>query len=162
MDTKKHEKESEVKKEIKKELPKDVPEPSIEPEVKKEDPKALPVEVKEEELSDEDKVRNLARKKFDESKGKGRTWVTMIDPSRNYWNSGDYLHFYIKQGDAKELPEELTPVLEHALSSQNALLREATEEEIMTSLKETARGDLISMGEIKPKRFVQHADKFKL
>ncbi len=116
-------------------------------EVKKETPKKV------EEMSDDDKIRNLAEKKYKTAKENKDVYITLADETRNFWNSGDYLHFYISQGRCKKLPTEVSPILENALSEQNKLLREATDDELRKEMSALAEEELISAGEIKPRKY---------
>lgn len=123
--------------------------------------KSAPVENLGKPTRDE-KVKALTEKMYAETRSKDEIWVTMVDPNRNYWNSGDYLHFHVTKGGCKKLPEELSEILENALSPKNRMLREATDREVEEELFQMAEGHLISIGEIKAKRFTQEDQPLKL
>ena len=51
-----------------------------------------------------------------------------VTTDADLWNSADDAHFFVVQGQVKELPEVSTPIIEDALNQ--GLLREATPEEL--------------------------------
>ena len=55
---------------------------------------------------------------------------TLADEKRNFFNSADELHFFISQGRCKKLPDKVTDIIQNAISNDNPLLREATEEDL--------------------------------
>ena len=133
------------------EVKEEKPKPSV-GEVPKE---SMPKKEEKRELTDKEKINTLAEKKFKEILDNKETWITITDPAKNFWNSGDYLHFYVSQGRCKRLPSEVSPILENALSKENALLREASEGEIRAETTILAEEELISLGEIRAKRFTE-------
>ena len=158
METKPEEKQQ-TKEEVKKEVPsekQDTSKPEVKPGKKVEEPKEEP-----KELSDDDKIKSKAEEFMKEGKERNETWVTLADENRDFWNSGDYLHFFVKKGRCKKLPEEISPVLENALSKENFLLREATEPELLQEMMVQAEEALIQEGEVKPRRFVEDGTPLK-
>ena len=103
-------------------------------------------------LSREEKIKELSEKLFNEAKKTNKMFIALSDKNRNYWNSGDELHLIIVQGRCKEMPEDITPVLQHALSEGNKLLKEATELEVKLEMDLRAEEHLISVGNIKTKK----------
>ncbi len=114
------------------------------------------------ELSRAEKVEKLALELYEESKKEGDVWVTLIDETRNFWNSGDYLHFYISQGRCKKLPKEPSPILRNAMGDTNLLLREAEPHEVKKELVIIAEDKLIKELIIEPIRFQENGEPLKL
>lgn len=56
---------------------------------------------------------------------KQKVFVTCVG---DYFNSADDLKFYVLKGQVRELPDEISPIIEDAL--EQGLLREATESEM--------------------------------
>jgi len=96
-------------------------------------------------------IENEALKLYKESESCGNVFVT-LNQERDYWNSGDELHFFISKGRCKELPEEISDVLQSALNDGNKLLREATNKEIMDEMRFRAQEKLLNEGTIKPSK----------
>ena len=128
-------KEQESKEESKKET-KLTPEPPKQPEKK--------------EATAIDEIEVEAKKRLAKVKKDEEMWVCMVDKERNFFNSADEAHFYIKKGHCKKLPEEPTPIIENAISGDNPLLREAIDEEILEEQKYLVKEELISQGKLKP------------
>ena len=127
----------------------------------KEDSSAIIPEPEKKSRKEEDleKIHKLSEDKFKEAKASGETWVTLVDEAKNYWNSGDESHFYLSQGRCKKLPEDITPVIEHALSRENLLLREATDAELRKELEIVSEEELVSLDQIKPRKYTESGIK---
>lgn len=117
-------------------------------EPKKEEPK---IEVKKKPTI-EDEIEEIATKMLKSTRDKGEMWATMAEDNRNFFNSADEARFFLTKGRCEKLPNPLTPILAHALSEANPLLREATEEEMMHEFRIRAEEHLISIGKLKPKK----------
>ena len=63
----------------------------------------------------------------------------------DYWNSSDELHFYVRKGEVKALPEVTTDIVDTAL--QTGLLREATADEIVAHKKKLDMEEAIRTGQ---------------
>lgn len=107
-----------------------------------------PKEEPKKELTVEEKIQQEVDDWYNDAKEEKEIWVTMTDPERNLFNSGDKAHFFISQGRSKKLPDKLTPVIQNALSSDNPLLREATDDELKKELKTLVEEKYIQAGEL--------------
>jgi FKBP-type peptidyl-prolyl cis-trans isomerase 2 len=107
---------------------------------------------KKKEISDEEKITILAEKLFNEAKKSNKMFITLNDINRNFWNSSDGTGLFISQGRCREMPEEISEVLKHALSEDNKLLREATDIELLNEMRFRAREHLIVLGEVSAKK----------
>ena len=72
----------------------------------------------------------------------------MVTTDGDFFNSADEAHFYVRKGDVKQLPDELTPILANAIDQ--GLLREATPEEIKTQKEAGLFEGKVRNGEAKP------------
>lgn len=120
--------------------------------VEEEKPKPIPEPESVTEETPVEKIEKVAKELYENFKQKGEVFITLVDKNKNFWNSGDELHFYVMQGRCKEMPEEMTDILAHALSDENRLLREATDSEIIEEMKFRAKEELINLGVIKPSK----------
>jgi len=120
--------------------------------IKKDVVKIVEENNKKKEISDEEKITILSEKMFEEARKSGKMFITLNDSNRNFWNSGDGSGLFISQGRCREMPEEITEVLKHALSEDNKLLREANYTELLEEMRFRAREQLIVTGEISTRR----------
>lgn len=114
---------------------------------------------KPEEISRDELIQTRADISFKKARENKEMWITLADDNRDYWSSGDSLHFHISKGRCKKLPDELSPIVEHALSKENKLLREANDTELKKEMYLLAEEELIREDKIKPSRYKETAFK---
>lgn len=71
-----------------------------------------------------------------------------VTTDNDYFNSADGTHFFVRKGEVKQLPDELTPILTNAL--EQGLLREATEAEIEEQKEAEQYENKVRKGQAKP------------
>ena len=121
-----------------------------EPAPKKAEPEKEAAPKKAEEPSLDERLIRAAEERLREIRDSDEVWVCIANENSNLYNSADEANFFIAQGQSKRLPEKLTPILENALSGENPLLREATDEELLKHLRAEILEHWVRVGKAQP------------
>ena len=95
----------EEKNEPKEKIDKPIEQKSKEEPKKEIKPTIEPPKKPEKKATATDNIETEAKKRLEKIKKGEEMWVCMVDKARNFFNSADEAHFYMRQGHCKKLPE---------------------------------------------------------